>query len=725
MCKKLIATILTVAVIISLTAVLPMASAVVYGENLIRNGGFEDVTSGVPDGWLGAGVWKNGSELSLVSEPENVHGGSYAVKYDTKNGDNPFWSQKITNLPPEYKYRISLWYKGEMTGSGMSVKFEQVGSGGNSEYYTPSVTESTSSWKYVEFDFYMNENTARVTVMPRTYSGGTVIYVDDISLEIIGAPEHFKTEFDSLFCYEEQTEVTVTSLLHSYYSGGSFSADIRVTDQNGEQVYFAAQPFENDSMIHKIDISSMQKKTQHLVQVSLKDENGSILKEEEYSFYRFDRPTAITAEGVYMVDGKPFEPVIMYHISREDYEKARECGVNVVQWNPFWHIDDYDYLTDELDYMHSIGMKAAVVLYWNGVTAGHDINIEEVKKLVAHIKDHPAVFCYMTMDEPFSHFDDAGEYLCRAYVAIRTMDDVHPVYHCEDGPDRYAEASRYVDTMGIDPYPVRNDFSKYVGDKTADAVAASRSNKPVYAILQAFTWYVTPTPAMLRSQMYQAIMAGARGIGFYTWEPDDPTIDTKLGDGIYRDTLISFDKLDKSILYAYYCRGEMDTVATYRDEDVWCDVFTDGNVYYVAVQLRGTEAKKVTIPAEGIAGECRISVISGGENEDITKAGNSLDIELDAYGALLFKLIPPSAEQGIFISRSGESITAEAEGLKSGERLILTAHETKNGAQYITAVEVCSAGKDGYAVCRLDKADQNAIIKAFVINEKLVVTRRN
>ena len=721
-----------VKIISLLTAVLLLNAAVSFvypsadtnDAELIKNGGFEAVTNGVPDNWKGVGTWPNGSTISLVQGencPEDR--GENCIKIDvTAENDNPFAEQAVTNIKGEYRYALSFWFKGQ-TSRGMSIKFAEYDQHDRliKEHYS-NAYKAAYYWQKIEYVFYTEADTRTIVVMPRAYRPDTTIYVDNVSLKMVGEPYRFTLGTDRAFYYEEHSEAEITLKLNPFYEADNYTVDFKLTKGPKTLTQQNDCQFTGHSISVKMDISGLSKKSEYTVTATVK-KDGEILEKLNEYISRYDRPKAIDKNGVYYVDGKPFEPVFANHFDYTSYEEAKKAGINVVQWAAADGLNAEKTIA-ELDEIHKNGMKVAVVCYWDMVPAGNPLNRERVGNFINIIKDHPAIFCYLTMDEPYSHNLYADEDLRNSYKMIRNVDDVHPVSLCADRPDKYYECGRYVDCLQTDPYPGLMDFSVHVANLTLAAREAVYFEKPVYVLTQSMSWKgFIPDGPMLRTQLYQALMAGGQCIGYYPWLPDTE-VDTVLPQSRYWNTMVEFNDKDKPILYAYYGRGEYEQIQRFTGDNVWYEMFTDGVRNYIVVLSRKTIAQSVEIPLDSLPDNFNISVISGGENEDIKIEGDILGVDLDAYGALLLKLVPPEANEGIAVNHNSEIITAASEGLAAEDRLFLAVYGTKNGVQCITDIAVASANSDGYAVCRLDKQDENAVVKAFVLNERLNVIRK-
>ncbi|MBR5219242.1 MAG: carbohydrate binding domain-containing protein, partial [Clostridia bacterium] len=737
------------AVLMLSVPVMPVSADEQYNVELIVNPGFESVNASqtAANSWGGFSTWRNGSVLSLVKKSDNadnVHSGDYAVKFETKAGDNPFFSQQVSGLYARCKYRISFWYKIENLGSGsggVNVKIEQNGG----DYYSASF-KTKGGWRYATHEFYMYENTRWANIMPRTYTEGDIIYLDDISLVCLEGPEQFDMQTDWVFYYDEFDKGTVTVNVDPFYDASGYTADFKIT--NGVRKYGVVNglTFTDNKLVHTFDLTELKKKTEYTMTVTVRDGQGDPIQTLTQYIYRIDRPTNIREDGVYMVDGKPFEPMIAYHFDLNDAENAVRAGVNVFQWGTP-SLDAEKCLAD-LDEIQQKGMMAAVVCYWGMKPAGHPDNQENIKKLVEIVKDHPAVFCYMVMDEPFSHASgfggvDAMEDLLRnSYKIIRMIDDKHPVYLCEDNPSRYPTSIKYVDTLGIDPYPGDGDFGNVVAERTSLAVEAAQGVKPVYSVVQSMSWKgVIPDGPMLRTQLYQAMMSGAQCVGYYPWVPDNAELDKILSQSRYWDTMLSFNDYDKPILYGYYARGEYEEFASYKDNNMWYDIFTDGDIYYLAVSSKKSTPTRVSVSLQNNKGDIVprdyvMSVVNGGNIEDAVRDKNWVDIDLDRYGAVLYRFEKPTTgDEKVLtladkdhnpvydIAEVGANLYIKVKGFESGERIFVAEYDQEQRLLNISNIIVKNTDENGEAFFKFNPLNQNSVIKAFVwdgLNPSLV-----
>ena len=136
----------------------------------------------------------------------------------------------------------------------------------------------------------------------------------------------------------------------------------------------------------------------------------------------------------------------------------------------------------------------------------------------------------------------------------------------------------------IDPYPGKNSYASYTGDRVADIV--SKIERPVTMCLQGFRFDGgKPTAVEMHSMSYQSYLAGARHTGWYGFYgagsnnlETDPDLYPALN-GFYKSG-------EWEILFKQYSSGKNPTIESVRENHVWYDVFEQDGVTYAALQNR-------------------------------------------------------------------------------------------------------------------------------------------
>jgi len=243
------------------------------------------------------------------------------------------------------------------------------------------------------------------------------------------------------------------------------------------------------------------------------------------------------SEGICYANGRPFFPRGPYHLDgflnmlNEDNAKWGEARLTA----------------DEMfERVAAQGFNTAVVCghgdtSWLDLGAKHNLRVlqfcdlggEPFKQWVMQIREHPALLAYAPVDEPWR--DELFRALEWRYGELQQLDPYHPVEVTQCYSDLFATTATVCDILAIDSYPLRrnqwwldmawwnkqwNSPLRLVSRYCGQVRSLLGPQRPFWFVVQAFgdeQGWEEPTPAQLRSQAYQAIVAGARGLLFYSY----------------------------------------------------------------------------------------------------------------------------------------------------------------------------------------------------------------
>jgi hypothetical protein len=152
------------------------------------------------------------------------------------------------------------------------------------------------------------------------------------------------------------------------------------------------------------------------------------------------------------------------------------------------------------------------------------------KNCIPALKDNPALFGYTAADEP----DGGATYppqMTELHESLKHSDHDHPTWATLSAEDSQEKYVGLVDIVAPDPYPYVTTSNEEFRDqlhvfrivKKAATLAEARGTTCM-AVLQCFGGYevfTLPTFAQVRSMTYQALLAGAKGIVYYTFNDSD------------------------------------------------------------------------------------------------------------------------------------------------------------------------------------------------------------
>lgn len=507
------------------------------GLNLVYNPSFELVEEGRPIMWrLPDGGWSIDEEVRRT--------GRRSLRYE--NDDPNVYRliiQKI-DLKPGRRYAVVAWVKTEgVEGEGAGVCVEWTDEEGRwlGGVY-PGCVSGTSDWRPVGTIFRVPEEAggrevrdAQVVLYMRKGSTGRA-WFDDVQVR-------------------EMIEPTVRAvLLRPGYrgivrAGEPAKVELEVRALKGGELEFVLERKRIGSMeigegAHKVAIDLPPlKKGKRTLTLNLRDRQGERIGYDSVTL------SAVPEErlrGIVYVDdrrrlivgGEPFFPIGIYlgPTEEEHLRRLAEAGFNTVLCY------GYGVGPDPIGYMDRAGRLGLKVIYsikdlFEGTAyfpaelgKGGDELVEEYVRM---LRGHPALLAWYINDELGLEWLPK---LKERYELVSLLDPNHPALQALCRPAEFGEYFETLDVIGPDPYPIPRHPVTMVADWVEEAVEAMRSVKPVWAILQIFSWRVysgreedrDPTYDEMRCMTYLALIHGATGVLYYSYY-DLFTIDRKAG----------------------------------------------------------------------------------------------------------------------------------------------------------------------------------------------------
>lgn len=264
------------------------------------------------------------------------------------------------------------------------------------------------------------------------------------------------------------------------------------------------------------------------------------------------RTQFVAHAGLLIKNGKPVFPIGCYELPKDDAELERmaRAGMNLVRCRN----------RSDLDRAGSVGIFGWMVIpLQQGASVG-------VRKKIESVVTHPALAIWEGPDEIVHNFtawsglyrtkkiyksrdawrkqapeavaysEEQGRQIIpklhEAIALIRTLDpNKRQIWINEAAESDLKFVRQYIDHIditGCDIYPVKADKQKVaiIGDATERWKKVGRNKKPVWMVLQAFSWnelgdyyghktFAYPTFSESRFMAYDAIVHGARGIMYW------------------------------------------------------------------------------------------------------------------------------------------------------------------------------------------------------------------
>jgi len=228
--------------------------------------------------------------------------------------------------------------------------------------------------------------------------------------------------------------------------------------------------------------------------------------------------------GITIVNGKSFFPFGFYYISWEptvqdlikDMRDIAAAGFNTIQ-APANEVKSYE------QFLNEAARLGIYVLSEQGM---------DLLDMINSFKQKPAVLGWSIADDV-----DNGKLVPQEVLKIHQqakLADPHHITYISGYSNKIKEFGNCADVVAMQSYPIGNGEDEI--SLTYDRVSLTRDavspyGKAVYANVQAFAWsnkkqgeprpIRVPTFDEVRNMTYQALLAGAKGIIYYTYHDED------------------------------------------------------------------------------------------------------------------------------------------------------------------------------------------------------------
>ncbi|MBD3291722.1 MAG: hypothetical protein GF393_02265, partial [Armatimonadia bacterium] len=477
-------------------------------ENLLANPGFE------ADGNWGM------RPPELISYDDTVaRSGERSLKISDPAGQsNPWAPQAVTGLKGGATYTFSAWYRtteeGPAANRAAALKIEFYNEDGQNTkgQYARSSEATNGEWTLISRTSVAPPDTTRASVLVRLFAQGTVWFDDCAFVQtepapvVALAPERLAPE-------AEAEEFTLTARLAEPWDETEPPINIRVFEADDGEI-------PSQTTLERVDASTFEATVQmaealasgsYRVEATLGQTPGGMSWLHVPMADR--KPENLTDTGTILVDGEPFFPIGVYHCSPAHYPMLAEAGFNCVQGKGPRNLERFG---ESLDAAAENGIMVDVPLYADGQVLA---NMSESLAGIEAYADHPAVMCWKIIDEPDIREDIVDE-VARAYVQLKAADRVRPIELTLCQPPGFGYWADFCDIMQVDPYPLPANPLTMVSDWLDTAKAGLEPWQNLTAVLQS-GWkhnpFNQPTPEQARSQVYLALIHGAKGIFWYSF----------------------------------------------------------------------------------------------------------------------------------------------------------------------------------------------------------------
>ncbi len=662
--------------------------------NLFTNGSFEEVaTDGSPVGdWEAyGGKWDD-----FVKITDGGYDGQKCICLTDPGRDNPWIYKKDMKVISGAEYQVSLWLRTEYAKeTGPRLKFEFYDDNGNSvmAFQSELLGQTYGAWHQKSTRFFVPAGATTIKIYFRLYGTG-VVYYDDLRCHMITEASRIQFDGDTFFYTEWEKGTVGASINDSFYTAtGTEVFDIALKDgdtvlkQRTGVTAHAEAILQFDIML----LSEIGK--EYAIEATLyRSEGGEKLETAKWNVYRFDRPKMMNDNGEFVVNGEVITPIWGYHVyvADQNMKYGKAAGVNIAQGGG----GNTENLIQYLDSAHANGMMASLVLYGGTamVTAGDPTKIENTIEVAKAVKDHPALFGYIIMDEPYLHLTNPYPDLVRAYREIRNIDPVHPVIIQETASTNSAKyTTACSDLLLIHDYSCNvtvidhPDYGMQAPTKNIAKMEQLMENthvrkKDIHFLGQTFgeptkedtqtNKYYLPSIDEAKSMIYQALIENMTGVGYYCFQ----STGWHLKDTPLYEPLCKFAEEELFTLTDAFIMNKGTFFNEDRTQDVWWHTFSMDNALYAIALNMKDEVRNVEIPLESINGAVKIdaytATLEGGTNLPETIEGsNTLSLEVVPHAAALYKIMPKTTVDFSVMEKSFDDMDKHTWALEAVEYL--------------------------------------------------------
>ena len=349
-----------------------------------------------------------------------------------------------------------------------------------------------------------------------------------------------------------------------------------------------------------------------------------------FTFHKEVAHCQFRPDGTMLLDGKPFFPFGFYDVILwNDAEPVRtEIVTNLSNWGYNMSqmcvknkelAPESDIFVNFLDFCEEKNVKIVV-----GCIQGDSNSVARAARCLGR---HPAVIGWGISDEPAAHNYPPSE-VRRASDLVHTGSPDRFTYTCMCLPGNAFRYSPYLGVIATDPYPDKGPLSCIWDNVTTVHGGIAYGGASQWACLQAHGGQyhekvAEVTPRMFRSQAYVAVMAGAKGIIYYTYR-DHKFIITKASAEL-QEAVAKFPS-EFNPYTPYFLDGRRTVVSDgVKDKYLYAATWEmDGRKkLYVAVNAGREGTVEATVPFAGGEIQCK------DESVEVAKApGGALKLTL-------------------------------------------------------------------------------------------------
>ncbi|MBR2472261.1 MAG: S-layer homology domain-containing protein, partial [Clostridia bacterium] len=697
-------------------------------------------------GWLNSGQnW--GVNGFVVKDPADVYSGNTAIKIDVDTQSNVYMGQFLTEgFEAGQEFVISAWIKVKeaVARYGVNIKAEyysqvenrsslnNTGFGRSPKY----IFTKGDEWHQIKFTAKIPDNT-RCFCIYIIFEGPGEVIIDNAECRLAKPASLISLDSYRTFFYSDVEESSIFATIDNSSTPiepGSF-VEFTLKDENGNVVTTEKVPASRTTYWNFKTAIMPEAQKPYTASSKYCDAGGNVLGvSNDREIYRWDRPKRMDKDGNFIdpLTGEIWYPALGYTTKTyEDFEFYKSIGINTFGQLCGSYLDTPpEAFLEELDWMQEHGVKMCLRLYYP--VAGHPYGLEALRNIVTAVKDHPAMYGYMLIDEPTIHaspdsqvktYEQLVEFMKEGYKAIREIDPNNLVYCLESGganEEQFRATANCTDVFMIDAYPYSHTVvPTYQIRRIGQAAVGMNKEYNQLTLIKAAAMqekdYTTGivTDVAVRHQAYQALWVGAHEFGYI---PAESSKGFRIDTSPFTEGIRAFTTTGEQKIIRDHFQGNNDTlIANYQGKDVWMRSWIDetGQMYLVLMNLT-TGDLDVELPFVSENGKVAINgftaVPVNGDTKTLTSADSTIRTTLSDIQVALYKVTPNSPvdtsllSEKAFDDMEGYDWAADAAEALNSEGIV----NSKGAAQFAPAQDITRADFAGFLIRTLGISKPNA-----------------
>jgi hypothetical protein len=525
-------------------------------RNRVENGGFEAVYgTGAPIGWKLA----EAQHFQSTTAEKRTGARSLELKNSHLARYTPAATQAL-RLEPGW-YDLSGWIRGEAAGGNTPTAGGRLSvSWSNTQRVSTAVVRGTTPWTRVERGLFpvLPGESHRVSIGAYGKPDG-VLYFDDIEVRrrVPPAIEGFLLfpNYRGLLFDDGESVIRMAVLVRPEEVGlplAGLRVRIILESDSGVPAMPPSESLPSDgSVVMTVEAKSLEVGSYRLRLQLLNRADGRVLS--EYPAYRVTKASGasrkslrawIDADNVFVLDGKRRFVLGIYDTGGySNGTKAYDERLDAIAQAP---LDLY--INYRLGGAPTSSLEALMIaLKWRGMAYLHTVNswypghANEPKQsscggqaavtgleaftscMARELGGQPGFAGWYTADEQLA---SAAEKVFAQYKTLREAAPGGVTFIAQNAPRELVMWRDVTDVLGVDPYPIFNipegrlSPLEMVTDWVESAQHAVQRSRPVWAVIQYFQFGSKghwPTYDELRTMSYMAIVAGAKGLFYWSY----------------------------------------------------------------------------------------------------------------------------------------------------------------------------------------------------------------